>query len=147
MMGPAMLWVVLVGDGGGDDGSSDVVGGLGLQDAGPHVTIVASGCGQGASLITITISMGQLVVNVEIKETVCVAVSTIEVNVDLDGLAVCPGEECLHVSHIDAVVSSLGSVCWVNVLDTNVNTQQVDRPVQSLSLGEAGTIGGGCEGQ
>ena len=100
-----------VGESGGQDGgTSQGSSGLSLQLAGPEVAILLAVSGQSSSLVTIAISVGQLVVEVQVKESVILAVATIKLKINGNGLAVGEGDQPLHVSDGEVDIKTLGSV-------------------------------------
>ena len=70
--------------------------------------------------------VSQLVVDVQVEQTVSLADSAIKFEVDIDALAPGAGEDSFHVINNDAQFSSLGSVGRILVLDTDVNTKQIE---------------------
>ena len=71
-------------------------------------------------------SVLQMIVDVQIEQAVSLADSTIQLHVDIDALAPGAGEDGLHVINNDLQFSSFGSVGGILVLDTDVNTIQIE---------------------
>merc|ERR1719500_1421265 len=115
-------------DHGGNDGRRPMVSSRGdsLQVAHPVVSLLMAEHFEGPSLLTSAVSVIQCVVDVQIEQTVSLAVSTIKLHVDIDALALGVAEDSLHVINSDAQFSSLGSVLGILVLDTDVNTIQIE---------------------
>ena len=97
-----------------------------LQVAHPVVSLFMAKHFEGSLLFTSAVSVIQFVVDVQIEQTVSFAVSTIKLHVDIDAFAPCAAEDSLHVINSDAQFSSLGSVGRILVLDTDVNTIQIE---------------------
>merc|ERR1719147_120901 len=85
---------------------------------------------ESSGLVTISITVLQQILQVEVEDSVGLAGTAIKVEVDIDPLAVSPGEESLHVVNSHAQLSSLHPVGGILVLETNVDTEHVEGPVQ-----------------
>merc|ERR1711874_463756 len=92
----------------------------------PVVSFLVTEHFEGPLLHTVVIGVHQMVIDVQVEQTVSLAVSTIEFDGDIDALASGHGEDSFHVLNSDAQLSSLHSVGGILVLETDVNTKQIE---------------------